>query len=74
MQETAIFNSPIEPHHKHGEHHHHHHHTQRYDSKVDRECSPRRKRKLIGKIIFTILSLIAVAVVAIAIYITIYGV
>lgn len=73
MQETENFNSSINSHHKHGEHHHHHH-TQRYEPKVDRKCSPRRQRKLMGNIIFAIMSLVAMAVVAIAIYITIYGV
>lgn len=73
MQENnTILSTSMEAH--HDSKHHHHHHKKRYDPRVDRKCSPRRQRKLLGKIIFAILSLVAIAVMAMAIYITIYGV
>lgn len=72
------------PHHEHHEHQHQQHHHHEYHEHChdggghhrqhkDRACSPRRKRKIFGKILFAILSVLALLIVAACVWISVYG-
>ena len=77
QQEQSYENSHENNHeHEHcHEHHHEHHHEVHYSHRAghNRITSSQRKRALYGKILFTILSVVAAFIIAVILYDRLFG-